>query len=244
MLLSRRFALVSAFAGVSLFALAAQSASVSGSGKSATESRNLAEFQAISLSGSMDMVVSQGPQQQVQVSADDNLLALLETVVENGKNGATLLVRWKPGQSLNTRSKVLVTVVVPKLSAIGLSGSGDARVQSFNTPRLEVTVAGSSDVQLPGLNTEDLSVRIAGSGDVRGDGKATKLKISVAGSGDARLADLRAEDVSVSVAGSGDAAVQAQKTLDVSVAGSGTVTYSGAATVKKSIAGSGSVTKK
>jgi hypothetical protein len=238
---TRRFVVISA---ALLSAGLAHAATVTGSGKTATETRNVAEFQAIGVSGSMDLAVRQGPQQSLQLTADDNLLPLLETVVENGKNGATLQVRWKPGQNIYTRSNVLVTVVLPKLSAVGLSGSGDAKVDSFNTPSLAISVSGSGDVSLPSLNTDELSVRISGSGDVRGDGKATKLNISVAGSGDVRLADLRADDVSVRIAGSGDAAVQAQKTLDVSVAGSGDVTYTGAATVKKSVAGSGSVTKK
>jgi hypothetical protein len=243
-MLTRRLVFISALSTFSLFSLGAQAASITGSGKVITEARTVAEFAALAGAGSMDMLVRQGPQQSVQVSADDNLIPLLETVVENGKNGATLMVRWKQGHSIYTRSKVLVTVVVPKLSAVSLSGSGDAKVESFTTPSLQVAVSGSSDVMLPGLNTEDLSVRISGSGDVRGDGKATKLSISVAGSGDVRLADMRADDVSVRIAGSGDAAVQAQKTLDVSVAGSGDVTYTGAATVKKSVAGSGSVTKR
>lgn len=224
--------------------LAARASSLAGSGRSATETRSLAEFQAVALSGSMDLVVRQGATQMVQVEADDNLLPLLETVVESTSHGATLRVRWKKGQSLNTRSKVSVTVVVPKLSALSASGSGDMKVEAFNTPTLKISLAGSGDAKLQSLTTAELGIAISGSGDVAANGSATRLKVSIAGSGDVRLADLKSDDVTVAIAGSGDAAVNANKTLEVSIAGSGDVSYTGNAAVKSRVAGSGGVTKR
>ena len=232
----------------------AQAASVQGSGNSATELRTLDTFEAVALSGAMDLVVRQGAQQSVQVQADDNLLPLLETVVEPGRNGSTLKVRWKRegvfsgwgsgSNGIQTRSKVLITVVVPKLSALAVAGSGDVRLETFNTPSLQLSMSGSGDARLNDLTTEELGVRISGSGDVSGKGSATRVKISIAGSGDVRLIEMRADDVSVSIAGSGDAAVFAQKALSVSIAGSGDVTYAGDAQVKSSVAGSGRVRRK
>ena len=175
------------------------------------------------------------------MQADDNLLPLLQTTVEPTAQGATLRVGWQRGQSVSTRSPVLVTVVVLRLGSLALSGAGD---DSFETPALQLSLSGSGDVKLPNLRTGELGIRIAGSGDVGGSGQATKLKVSIAGSGDVKLADLQADEVSVKIAGSGDAAVFAQKTLDVSIAGSGDVSYRGDAVVRKSVAGSGSVTRK
>ena len=240
-------ALVSLFCLVTLpltLPLAAQAASVSGSGKVSTETRSLADFQAVALNGSVDLVVRQGAAQSVLVQADDNLLPLLETVVESTAQGATLVVRWKKGQSLYTRSKVLITVVLPRLSALSASGSGDIRVEPFNTPALKLSLSGSGDAKLQSLNTADFGINISGSGDVAANGSATKLSISIAGSGDVRLADLKSDDVTVSIAGSGDAAVNANKTLEVRIAGSGDVSYSGNAAVKSKVAGSGSVNKR
>ncbi|MDP2006126.1 MAG: head GIN domain-containing protein [Rubrivivax sp.] len=229
-----------------------QAAGVQGSGTAATETRTVPEFQAIGLSGAMDLIVRQGATQSVQLQADDNLLPLLETVVESGNKGATLLVRWKRQDggwfggwnSVNTRTKVVVNVVVPKLTALSTSGAGDIHLQTFNTPTLQLSISGSGDARLDGLSTEALSVRISGSGDVSGNGSAVKTSISIAGSGDVRLTELRSDEVSVSIAGSGDAAVNAQKSLSVSIAGSGDVVYVGNPEVKSSVAGSGSVRKR
>jgi hypothetical protein len=218
-------------------------AATTGSGRSASETRALGEFQAVSLNGSIDIVVRQGAQ-QVTVQADDNLLPLLETSVESGKNGQTLQVRWKKGESVHYRGKVLVTVVVPKISSLASAGASDMRVEAFTTPALQVSLSGSGDAKLDGLNTEDLAIRISGSGDVSGKGSATKLNVSIAGSGNVKLDAMRADDVQVSIAGSGDALVNAQKTLNVRIAGSGDVSYVGNAALKSSVAGSGSVSRK
>jgi Putative auto-transporter adhesin, head GIN domain len=220
-----------------------------------TETRTVPDFQAIALGGSMDLVVRQGPQ-QVQVTAGDKQLPQLETVVENGKNGPTLMVRWKReagergwswkwnSNDWKASNRLRVTVSVPKLSALSASGSGDIVLEAFNTPALKLALSGSGDAKLNGLTTDELGISIAGSGDVQGTGSAAKLTISIAGSGDVRLNDLRADDVKVTIAGSGDAAVNAQKTLNVSIAGSGDVSYSGDAVVKSSVAGSGGVSKR
>jgi carbon monoxide dehydrogenase subunit G len=257
---SRRAALVTTLIGALALTSAlaavftpgpAYAASVQGSGNSATETRTLEAFEAVSLSGAMDLVVRQGAQQSVQVQADDNLLPMLETLVESGRNGNTLKVRWKRDsgwgggwQNIQTRSKVLITVVVPKLSAVAVAGSGDVRVETFSTPSLQLSLSGSGDARLDGLTTDELGVRVSGSGDVSGKGTAAKVKISIAGSGDVRLSEMRADEVTVSIAGSGDAAVNAQKALSVSIAGSGDVSYTGDAQVKSSVAGSGSVRRK
>jgi hypothetical protein len=233
-----------ALLGLALLAPDAQAETVRGSGKAATETRNLAEFQAIGLNGSMDLTVRQGATQSVQVEADDNLLPLLETVVESGSNGATLQVRWAKGKNLYTRSKVHVTVVVPKLTALASSGSGDLTIESFNTPALKLAISGSSDARMNSLTVGDLVVSISGSGDVAANGSAGKVMVSIAGSGDVRLADLKADDVSVTIAGSGDAAVNAAKTLDVRIAGSGDVTYGGNPALTTSISGSGEVRRR
>jgi carbon monoxide dehydrogenase subunit G len=221
----------------------AGAAGITGSGNLVTDKRSLPEFRAIELSGSMDLVVRQGPQ-EVQVVLDHNLLEHLETVVEERGGTPTLRVRWKRGSSFSTRSRVGVTVSVPQLSAIAASGSGDIRLESFNTPALKVALSGSGDARLAGLTTGELAIAISGSGDVSGQGSATKLSIGISGSGDVRLAEMKAEDVKVSIAGSGDASVAAAKTLEVSIAGSGDVTYTGNPAVRSSVAGSGSVTRR
>jgi hypothetical protein len=247
---SRRSALA-AVAGLAVLAgalalpLAAQAQRVTGSGTAATEQRQLPPFQAVALSGSMDLLVRQGSSQVVEVTADDNLLALLETEVRGSGDDARLEVRWKRGSSINTRTPTRLSITVPRLSALSASGSGDMTVERFETPALAIRVSGSSDTFLRGLVTAQLDIAISGSGDVEGSGSATRVGVKVSGSGDIDLEALKADDVAVTISGSGDAAVHADKSLEVRIAGSGDVRYRGdPAKVNAKVAGSGSVSKR
>jgi Putative auto-transporter adhesin, head GIN domain len=225
-----------------LLASLATQAATTGSGKAATEIREASGFTAITLRGDMDLVVRQGAREGVQVTADDNLLPLLQTVVEARGDQRTLVIQWPRGESIRSRTKTVVAVDVVKLTALASSGAGNIRVEALKTPELALSISGSSDARLTKLDAEQLRVSIAGSGDVSASGKAVKLNVSIAGSGDVRTSELAADDVDISIAGSGNAGIQAAKTLAVSIAGSGDVEYAGGATITKSrIAGSGRV---
>lgn len=217
---------------------------VTGSGKPASDSRAVTDFQGITVRGPIDVVVRQTGHEAVEVRGDDNVVPLVETTVESGGNGRTLVIGMKKGLSLHTRSHMVVTVDVITLRSISSSGSGDVRIESLKTPSLKLSLQGASDAKLGSLQADELTIGISGSGDVDASaGRAGRLNISIAGSGDARLANLQADDVNVSIAGSGDADVNAGKTLSVSIAGSGDVVYRGSGNLtKSSIAGSGSIT--
>ncbi|HSW03671.1 head GIN domain-containing protein [Aquabacterium sp.] len=212
-----------------------------GIGPATAEQRNVGEFQAIAVSGSIKLKVRQGGKEAVEVRAEANLLPLLETVVESSSSGKTLYIRWKKGSNLRIQRSPTVEVSVVQLQSLSTSGSSDIAVEPLKTPQLAVSIAGAGDVGLQQLTGDELSVKIAGSGDFKASGQVSKLKISVSGSGDVQTDGLKADDVSINIAGSGDAAVHAAKSLSVSIAGSGDVAYRGDAQVKSSIVGSGSV---
>jgi len=216
---------------------------VKGSGKIATERRAASDFRAVHLAGAMKVVIRQSGKEAVEVSADDNLLPMIETKVVTLDGVPTLEIGTKKGASYTTRNRMVVTVDVIDLKSVAISGSGDVVADGIKTGELKLKITGSGDARMNQLDAGAMAVHVAGSGDVALAGKSGRLSISIAGSGDVTTRDLAAEDVSVSIAGSGDARVNARKTLDVSIAGSGDVDYTGDAVVKTSIAGHGSVKK-
>jgi hypothetical protein len=214
--------------------------SVTGSGKVQTETRALTGFHGVSVKGSMKVVLRQGSREGVEVSADSNLLPLIETRIRNG----TLEIGTVKNANYSTRNPVLVTVDLITLKNLAISGSGDVTAKGVKVSILDVAIGGSGSAHLPDLQARSLSLSIGGSGDVDTSGRTHRFSISVGGSGSVRADALEADDVSVAIGGSGDASVKANRTLDVSVAGSGDVVYSGDAVVKSSIAGSGTVKKR
>jgi hypothetical protein len=192
---------------------------VVGSGNVRTETRDLKGFDVIQSKGSIDLDVKLGPQFAVVVEADDNLFPVIRTEV----SGGALVVDSKG--SWTSHHATTVHVTLPRLTALGVQGSGDAKIHDFSGDRL--------------------GVKIQGSGDVSGTGRVQNLHVVIQGSGDADLYKLDADDVQVRVDGSGDAKVSAAKTLQATIHGSGDVIWHGDAPhVDAQVHGSGDVIRK
>ena len=211
-----------------------------GSGNVQVESRVVSGFQAVTVSGSINVVLRQGNREGVEVSADNNLLPLIETRVENG----TLRIRPKAGASYSTHNPVLVSVDLIALKSLSVGGSGEVSARGLKADKIDVTIGGSGSVKFADLQTRTLELAIGGSGSFSAKGRADKLDVSVGGSGGVLTDALDADDVSIAIGGSGGAVVKANRSLDVAIAGSGSVVYSGEAVLSKSIAGSGRVMKR
>lgn len=211
-----------------------------GSGRLVTEAREVTSFTGVSLGISGHVELTQGDKESVTVTADDNVLPLIETVVERNR----LVIRWRDRKGNNTLSMKdgpRFAVTVRTLESIAVGGSGGVRAAALKTGNLKVSIGGSGNVQIAGLAATDVSTDIGGSGDFVASGRADSLTASIAGSGAVKAGKLEAARVKVSIAGSGDAAVWARDSLSVSVAGSGDVKYYGDPAVTRSVVGSGSI---
>jgi hypothetical protein len=191
--------------------------SVRGSGVVATQSRGAAGFNEIRLSGSGDVTVDLTGTESLTVEAEDNLLPLLDTTVENG----VLHLGVKKGASIQTTRPIRYRVTAQTLTAIGVSGSGSFRIT--------------------GLDADRFSADISGSGSADLAGRADDVNLSISGSGDYDAAALRAKTVRINISGSGNANVNASNRLEANVSGSGSVRYARGAAVQTRISGSGTV---
>jgi hypothetical protein len=211
--------------------------SIKGSGIIKTESRNVTDFNRISLSIPAKVEMIQDSTESVTIVGDDNIVPLLETVVENDG----LKIRFAD-KNLSTDTRTLSLVVhVKSIEALSVAGSGDLHAENLQTAMLKASIAGAGNVSITNLDADTLMVSIAGIGNFVAGGKAKTIEAKIAGSGDVKVGRLEANSVKVSVAGSGNATVWAKQLLAVRVAGSGDVKYYGDAKVSQSVAGSGSI---
>jgi hypothetical protein len=196
--------------------LYSESESERGSGHSPAAVRELDSFRRISSHGSVDVEVSIGEPQRVEVVGGRDVQRHVETVVRDGTLEISTTGFFWSADSTKVR------VVVPAIDALTLNGSGDAT--------------------LSGVDSADLAVETYGSGDVTVSGKTGRLKYSSMGSGDGDLKELHAGNAVVSLHGSGDADVDASESLEAEIYGSGDLTYHGSPShVSQSVHGSGEV---
>ena len=210
---------------------------VIGSGKVIEEVRPVTGFGGLVVNGPVDVQLKGSSTERVTVRADDNILPLIETRIEDGK----LVVGTTRGASFRTRNPLRVTVEFTSMSVLAVNGSGDVRADRLRAQLLDVTIRGSGDVAIDAVESDAVALLIVGSGDFTASGRAASLGVSVSGSGDVNTENLVARDVGILISGSGDAKVHATETLQVTIAGSGDVRYRGQPKVTKKIAGSGDV---
>ena len=211
-----------------------------GSGNIKTETRNVADFNELKSSGSIDVEIIAGNKFELKVQDDENLLSHLITEVKDGE----LHIYYDSNFSIR-ESNGKVMVEVPSLNKITSSGSGDIQIEGTLKNANEIVISSSGSGDLEGsVDAPSIQLKNSGSGDVNLKGQTQNFVCKTGGSGDVKCHNLKSENVTVSVAGSSDVSVYASVSLKVNIAGSGDVTYAGnPSSPDISIAGSGTVKK-
>lgn len=177
-------------------------------GKQITEQRTIKRFDTIENSSFFDIVVSQdneppaNDRRQLSISGDQQLVAQLETVVQDGR----LLIRNRQSglqMSWPDRSGTIV-VTTSGLRAAYQSGSGNMEIRALKSAELTIQLSGPGDLTLAG-QTDKLAVQMSGSGDLDARQlQARQIDIDLSGPGDLLLAGGASGDSSIRSSGSGD----------------------------------------
>ena len=210
---------------------------VTGSGVPATEDRAIGAVTEVTLSGIGNLTVIQGDAPSLKVTADDNILPLLETE----SSGRKLTIRTKSGYSIRTQTPISYTLTIPKLARLSISGVGSVQADRLTGDELTVRVSGSGNAVLREVTCKELSISISGAGSTTLGGTAEKVTTKISGSGDIDAGMLQAKTVEVQVSGAGNAAVWASDALKVRVSGAGDVKYKGTPKIDQKVSGAGKV---
>ena len=173
----------------------------------ASETRTLRGFERIELLGSLDVKYQQADSFSVEVSAPEQYLDKVETIVE----GNRLVLRMKgDGKFINfgvsDGDGVKVYVTSPDLIGVTLRGSGDFEcVHLVDTDNLDITLNGSGDIKFADVICDRVNVSLVGSGDVdMREVKTLWAGVSVVGSGDVKMRFENSGKVEANITGSGD----------------------------------------
>ncbi|MDX1910042.1 MAG: head GIN domain-containing protein [Saprospiraceae bacterium] len=211
---------------------------IRGEGPIQTETRSVTNFHAVDLQISGNVEVSVGESYFVEVSAQQNILPIIKTTVENGA------LRIYCDENLWSSGEIKVRVTAPAFDRFDVGGSGIIRLaNALKSERLYLSVSGSGDIKCPQIETGNLEANIAGSGAIELGGTSSDLRADIAGSGDVRAKALTTQTLRVNISGSGSVSADVTTSLRADISGSGDVFYSGSPTVESNISGSGKVQK-
>lgn len=179
--------------------------SVEGSGVVVSESRSVSDFKEIRVSGVFIVDVVSGKDFQIEVSADDNLLPLIETHVEDG------ILRIRSKESIRSGSPLRVRVHAPAISTVEASGAARVDLSEFKNTSLNVDASGASKISVSG-STETLRLDVSG---------ASKIEAS----------NLNSKSCDISASGASTVEVSVSEKLDANASGASRISYSGSPSV-------------
>jgi hypothetical protein len=209
---------------------------ITGSGNITSETRNLSNFEYVSLTMPATLIVRNGEAHSVIIEADDTILPLITSDVRSG----VLTLNYRQ-LCVRPSGTIRITVIAPVINEVAMTGTGSIKSDGIlRSERLAARITGAGDMDLA-VETASLSTTITGKGNVTLHGTARDHTISLPGVGSVDAAGLMTEWTTVEIFGSGDAKVNASRALAVQITGAGNVLYSGNPRIDQTITGTGSV---
>lgn len=187
-----------------------------GSGTMVSQLRDVQEFSRLSNTGTIDVTITHGDAQEVEIIADNNIVGFVKTEVNNGQLNLYL------DDSYNYSGiQIRANIVLSNLTGIQNSGTGRITANGIENNEFEIYNEGSGKITLDG-NTSNLTIKIIGSGDISAFA-------------------LNSENCDIDINGSGDTKVSCTENLTVKIEGSGDVYYKGFPEIDFTVNGSGQV---
>jgi hypothetical protein len=220
------------FSGISPF-----NERITGSGVEGNETRSLADFTEIDLTAIGDADIAIGANNQIVITADDNLLPYITTEVHSGR----LEVGFKKGYSLSSIPSIHYTITMRQLAEVKVSGSANVTIPPLTSDELKLNVSGLGEFTVTDLQTRNLDVTLSGKGTLNASGKVESLNVSISGAGELNCADLQIKDAQLRISGLGNATLWTTDNLNATISGSGNISYYGNPHVSETKSGIGSL---
>lgn len=169
----------------------------------ADETRQLAPFRAIAISGPVNMEVHAGQAQSVKISGRPEFIGKIVMSVK----GEELKIEYSGTKNMTMKDGDKIVVTVPSLVKCVVEGAGQIVIDNIKEERVDLQFQGAGRMEAKG-NVKWLRVKAQGVGEV--DTKA-----------------LKAERADVNFEGIGSVSVHASGTLNAVVRGMGNLTYYG-----------------
>jgi len=199
------------------------------------------EFSEVEVHGALRVVVRQGSDYKVEAAGRTQDLDKLRLRVD----GDRLLMRQDDGSLLSGFNfgshSLLITVTMPRLQHLKLSGACQSDVSGFRDEELHLEASGASSARLD-VRVPRLELDLSGACSTELHGTADELNIDGAGVCQVNALGLQAQRADIDLSGMSQARVRTSEALKVDLNGSSTVRYAGRPTrVEKDLSGSSSL---
>lgn len=211
---------------------------IDGNGNVVKETRDISSFDAISVGGAFNVILTQGNTESLVVEADENLQQIIKTKVK----GKTLHITTE--QNIRNSKAQNLYISFKNLEDIDISGACNLEAtNALNFSSLSIEASGASEVDLE-FTAETLSCDLSGASEIKLSGEVKNCRIESSGASEISAYDLITENMELRASGASEAKLHATETLKVRGSGASSVRYMGNPRIDSDVSGAGSVKKR
>ncbi|MBN2013413.1 DUF2807 domain-containing protein [candidate division KSB1 bacterium] len=206
------------------------------SGEMLTEERMVADIHSVYMTTAGDVYVSQGHEQRVKVTVNENIMPYIETSVNNGK----LYIGIKNSVSISNMD-LTVSVTLTSLKALATTSAGTITgTNTFTADQVQLKLSSAGDIRLS-LNASELESYLSSAGNLYLEGTVTNHDASLSSAGNLYAFNLITQNTDIKVSSAGNARIYVSKNLDATLTSAGSVYYKGYPSIDQSVSSSGRV---
>lgn len=205
--------------------------------------REAKNFHGISISNAFDVVIVQGNEEAVAVSASEDKYR--DKIIVEVKDGILYVglekgLKWNMG---NRKFKAYISF--KKIDKLSVSGACDVDVQgTIKSENLSVHLSGASNLTAK-VDVGKLRMDLSGASDSKFTGKAMQLDIEASGASKFKGFDLISDYCDASASGASDIKITVNKELNVKASGASDIDYKGSGLIRDlRTSGASSVSRK
>jgi hypothetical protein len=212
---------------------------IKGSGNPVSEDRNIdANFENLQVQQGITVFLSQGNNTNLQVEADDNIIDLLKTEVENN----TLKIYFE--KNVYRAKSRTVYLTVSNLSSIRTSSGASVKTEeTFETYSMDLDASSGSSIKLI-VNCDEISSDASSGANISISGNSQIITASASSGSSIYAGDLKSKNATATVSSGASIKVNTSTRLKARASSGGSINYSGdPAEIDKSSSSGGSVTR-
>jgi hypothetical protein len=195
------------------------------------EARNVSSFHGIKISNAFDVIIKQGNEEAIVVSASEEKFrdrikvkvvdGILELSYDNEK-----VWKWT-----NENRRLKAYISVKNLDKLDVSGASDIKIDGMlKGTNLKVDLSGASSLK-GAITYASVTVDQSGASNSKLSGSVANLDVDVSGASDFTGFDLVTENCRAEASGASDVKITVTKDLKVDASGASDVQYKGTASI-------------
>ena len=208
------------------------------------EPRNVPSFHAVQVSSAFEVMISQGNEASVAVSASSkDVISHIQTKVEDG-----VLSIWldEKGKKWTKNRKLRAYISVKDMDLFKASGACDIKIDGqLKLSDLILVLSGASVMSGNLVISGKFKVDLSGASDLKITGSADEVVIAAEGASDVKAFDFVTSVCNVTASGASDVRITVDKEISAKLTGASSMSYKGGAIIKDiKTSGASSISKK